>query len=1226
MSKYFIVILLFMTGLFSQLEADSYCQFEFAYHSSNNLILSSSKVPSNINTKSKSLFAPIDIATAKILLEDEWNDSSYFHAGLEEIHQIGSGEMGKDGSPAGLNNFTYKHIFQKYRAARSLGISPEKVRLLMEFGVLGGKNKKKKKKIKKTVKKKNTKDAEAANAQDYLNSNFNIPNEFVLHAAVMGTLLPYFKEKYADGVSVIRLDKSLVQNIINAVVRVIKPIVLEESRERGVGGVINIEYLLGTFFSEATQSADVVYYKGVNFESAEKFNNKFLKDYSKAKTNDEKYQAYIDHITAFNDRVYFVNWGFLLADFSVFDESQKECLTSLLLSSVSKMKTAYSFSMLNFFFYSAIESNKSDFNEYFGLISSLIYQYLEYFKMSPQFNITYHADFDEVGLSTTKRLIQWSSYIRNNLGIGKDATEDEFLKIKELLVGVKVTKAHDYEFLKTHLGWMLFSDEEIEVLANLGEEKVNIVKYIFIQTNKPLAIKNFDLVERGLFQGKGLVYEASLESLKNLLEDDGYSQKADLLSAHIKKQLIITDFKNLPHTVQQYLIHFGSLHDLIHLFARLDLADLKNNKGISNLVAELSDKISSLDKLLKIDLSYEESDFLKRLLDNANTEISKLSLMVLLSQHSDDAVDGLLLILNDHGYLKEPFVKKVFQKMVDGMSGASANIWLNSFFNSLDYVFLKPHLYSKLSEGHKAALIWREAIQNEGISESGRNDAKQSEAIKKSLNIMISNVAFDGTAIEVALSLDDAGLLYNEEIKIKLKAFRKQRKEAKKLEYINAKKQNFSKKSSATTTRGSEKKVTKNKTLSDFIENPNSFEMNEAIQLVQSEMKNVTIANQELTLMAMVLLLDMGLNKASVEKKSLFLDTVLHAFHLEPKQVILMLYFKWIVQYAFHLSDDLFSEQEFSKWSDIVGGLFLKSKKPSEFLPLLISLLSHSNIIIREYAMSKLNEFFHPKYAINTPTKKFVSKIRSVFDLYDKIEDPSVKVVLAVFLRGFSNNLDVTFEDIQSISLPDDASMKLFDMLEKTKKQTLHPMTMRSIPPDSKWSVVDTAINESHMGVAYLNRFNNFFSNNDNNLSELQRLLESASMEAAFHFETKAGRIPIDMTKTHAGYDIWSIDLKTGKIRYIEVKAKMKNTKYFNEIPISNYELEVAAQSLQQGLGEYFVYIVDINTRSGEMSLHQLEKINIKPHDPDYIVLGSNSYASAAYKRDLLMKHKVKED
>ena len=56
---------------------------------------------------------------------------------VERAHQIGVGQTGLDGTPAGYNNWTPAQTREKYRTLRESGMSSDEARALMERGVVG---------------------------------------------------------------------------------------------------------------------------------------------------------------------------------------------------------------------------------------------------------------------------------------------------------------------------------------------------------------------------------------------------------------------------------------------------------------------------------------------------------------------------------------------------------------------------------------------------------------------------------------------------------------------------------------------------------------------------------------------------------------------------------------------------------------------------------------------------------------------------------------------------------------------------------------------------------------------------------------------------------------------------------------------------------------------------------------------------------------------------------
>lgn len=95
---------------------------------------------------------------------------------------------------------------------------------------------------------------------------------------------------------------------------------------------------------------------------------------------------------------------------------------------------------------------------------------------------------------------------------------------------------------------------------------------------------------------------------------------------------------------------------------------------------------------------------------------------------------------------------------------------------------------------------------------------------------------------------------------------------------------------------------------------------------------------------------------------------------------------------------------------------------------------------------------------------------------------------------------------------------------------------------------------------------------------EMKKVREIISMAVAFNDALRAGWLPIDVSKDQSrGYDILSINLRTGEKRFIEVKSKWAN---WDNIFITYRQLETSLIMQEAASGDYFIHLVEFNPES----------------------------------------------
>lgn len=79
--------------------------------------------------------SPNRISEAQILLKRNLNEDQ--SRAILAAHEVGKGEIGKNGKPAGIYNYSFRQLLEKKRILHSAGFSKNEVRLLMEKKIVG---------------------------------------------------------------------------------------------------------------------------------------------------------------------------------------------------------------------------------------------------------------------------------------------------------------------------------------------------------------------------------------------------------------------------------------------------------------------------------------------------------------------------------------------------------------------------------------------------------------------------------------------------------------------------------------------------------------------------------------------------------------------------------------------------------------------------------------------------------------------------------------------------------------------------------------------------------------------------------------------------------------------------------------------------------------------------------------------------------------------------------
>jgi hypothetical protein len=268
-----------------------------------------------------------------------------------------------------------------------------------------------------------------------------------------------------------------------------------------------------------------------------------------------------------------------------------------------------------------------------------------------------------------------------------------------------------------------------------------------------------------------------------------------------------------------------------------------------------------------------------------------------------------------------------------------------------------------------------------------------------------------------------------------------------------------------------------------------------------------------------------------------------------------------------------------------------------------------------------------------------MQKLHKLFEVSkDNADQKKLGAVYAAELLPYLSKVHADIADFARDAIEDQSkdlgeflsarlAKRLKDYDGRIAKDAPPELSARSVAPESLWSGF-TVGRGKDFSAKTSELFDRFFGSElvERADQDLRDALELAGMEAIFRREIEIGRVPIDMSQTHAGFDILSIDFAQGKIYCLEAKAKLVGSKHFDQITLTHHEMRVSKNislSAQDSVF-YQVEIIDVAPRGGKngrvLDVYTLRRVELDPYDSNLIVPDSLADKNARYDRKKLIE------